>query len=275
MFTTDSIKSEVITVTPAIAEQLLAKNTNNRKVSAIGVAKIKRSLARGEWKLNGEAVKVSQDGRVLDGQHRLIACVESGIPFQTLIITGLPDDVQSTLDTGKSRSIADVLALRGVSNANHVAATVAAVIRIEQYGLRSAFATSSRTPVSAAEAVARLESEPTLEDLSKDTVKLGRVGLPARIASALYYVFSGISVEDTDYFFRKLYEGDDLVYSDPILTLRNTLLSTKDTARGDRNPVWIAAVTIKAWNKYRSGEPLSLIKWNPGGANPEKFPEPK
>jgi hypothetical protein len=34
-------------------------------------------------------------------------------------------------------------------------------------------------------------------------------------------------------------------------------------------------VFIKAWNAYRSGETIELLRWSPGGAKPERFPEPR
>ena len=33
-------------------------------------------------------------------------------------------------------------------------------------------------------------------------------------------------------------------------------------------------LVIKAWNAYRNGDELRLLRFKPGGANPEKFPMP-
>jgi len=46
-------------------------------------------------------------------------------------------------------------------------------------------------------------------------------------------------------------------------------------ARGERNQRYIAALVIKAWNAYRDGAPVRQLKYRIGGANPEKFPEPR
>ncbi len=32
------------------------------------------------------------------------------------------------------------------------------------------------------------------------------------------------------------------------------------------------AITVKAWNAYRDGRELRLLKWSPGGSSPEPFP---
>lgn len=270
--TTTTLSVQTITITPEYAEKLLGRNTHNRKVSPTNLARVKHALLRGEWKLNGEAIKIAADGRILDGQHRLLASVETGLSFETLVISGLDSETQNTMDTGKSRTLPDVLGLAGYGSASSLAATIAGVIRLQRHGARISLHASSAYPVSVTEAMARLQSEPSLEDLARETKKFGRIGLPGRVASVLYYYFSTIDATDADYFFEKLFAGDSLDRGNPILTLRNALIASK-TTKGSANPVHLAAITIKAWNKYRAGESASILRFTPGGANPEAFPE--
>lgn len=272
------IKTNIVTVTAEDAERLLARNTRNRKVSRTALEQIKASLVRGEWKLNGEAVKVASDGTILDGQHRLYACVETGISFPTLLITGLEHDTQDTMDTGKVRSHADVLALNGYANATTLAATVVAIIRAERYSIKAAMSSSGGSaawPVTRKQMLDRLDSEPTLTDIANFGKKYGRIGLSGRAASTLFYFFSKIDADDAEHFFSKILTGDGLERGNPILTLRNHLITLKDDSKGERNLRYVAAVTIKAWNKFREGEQLSQMKFRTGGANPEVFPEPR
>ena len=72
--------------------------------------------------LNGETVKIASDGTILDGQHRLYACIQAGVPFETVVIRGLPPEAQDTIDTGMARKFADQLALRGEVNTPLLAA---------------------------------------------------------------------------------------------------------------------------------------------------------
>lgn len=39
----------------------------------------------------------------------LSACIEAGVPFRTLLVTGVPHETWTTVDTGKVRSAGDVL----------------------------------------------------------------------------------------------------------------------------------------------------------------------
>lgn len=275
MYISDSIKTEVVTVTPERAQQLLEQNKNNRRVSAKNLEKVEAIMSRGEWRLNGEAIKVSTSGRVLDGQHRLLASVNTGTTFQTLIVYGLPDETQETMDSGKSRTLADILSLRGYKSTHSLAAIVTAIIRSEIYGIKSAVSSGTAArPVTNHQAVRRLETEPTLADIYNHVYGATKVGLQGKIAGMLYYRFSEIDSEDADFFFDRLASGAGLERNHPILSLRALLLNLK-SAPGTSNTTYVTAVTIKAWNKFRAGEDCTQLKFRTGGANPEAFPEPK
>ena len=141
--------------------------------------------------------------------------------------------------------------------------------------MRAAVKSSAVYPVSNQEALARLESEPTIADVARDTQRFGRIGLPGRLAAILYYAFSKIDADDAEAFFDRLASGEGLVRGNPIFVLRAALLGSK-TAKGSANPVWLSALTIKAWNKFRAGDDaVGLLKFTQGGAYPEAFPEPK
>lgn len=269
-----SIETRIETITPEAAKGYLIKNTRNRKVGGVNYNKIKTSLQRGEWKLNGEAIKIASDGTILDGQHRLMASAETGVSFETLIVTGLPYDTQDTMDTGKTRTLADVLTLNGWKSGTIVAAVVAAIVRTEKYGLRAAFGSNSGWTVTNKEALDRLDNEPAIADVAAWSSRMSRLGLHGRTSGALFYVFSKIDAEDTEFFFARLQSGDGLVTGDSILTLRNLLIAHK-SSRGTLPQSYLAAVTIKAWNKFRAGEQCVQLKFTLGGANPERFPEPK
>lgn len=60
-------------VTPEMAENILAARGPNRNVSASVINKYARDMLAGRWQLNGQTIKISKDGQLLDGQHRLEA----------------------------------------------------------------------------------------------------------------------------------------------------------------------------------------------------------
>lgn len=115
------MKIETITLTPAKASELLKRNTNNRNVKKQRIVLYVNDILNNNWKLNGESIKVSKDGVILDGQHRLIAVVKANKSIETLLITDLQQDVLPTIDTGSSRTGGDVLNLHGITNSNSIA----------------------------------------------------------------------------------------------------------------------------------------------------------
>lgn len=272
-----SISARIVKLTPEYAEELLARNPRNRKFSPRNYAVVKRAVERGEWELNGEAIKVSADGYILDGQHRCAAVVETGVPIETFLIEGLPDSTQDTMDTGKSRNLADVLSIRGEINGNGLAALIRRHYAYERLGLAQALGTSLGGAATIREHLDWFHRNEWVRDYVTPGKAMGRTARPLSGATAgfLMRIFDEIDREDSDYFWARLVDGAGLDADSPILCLRQTLKTMALDARGERNQRYIAALVIKAWNAYRDGAPVRQLKYRIGGANPEKFPEPR
>lgn len=119
-----SVIAKVEMITPEEAATLLGRNVRNRNVRIRVVNKYARDLMAGKFVLNGESVKVDENGRLLDGQHRCLACVETGLPFESVVVRGLPPEVQMTIDQGTKRTVSDQLNMQGVAYAHGVAACI-------------------------------------------------------------------------------------------------------------------------------------------------------
>lgn len=118
-FITTSIQTGVAQITPELAKHLLATtNHDNRPLKPAHVKMLSTALKNDEWMLNGETIAFSKSGRLLDGQHRLTACVNTGKAFQTVIIKGIEDEAAfGKIDTGKPRSVTDLMSLQGLPKA--------------------------------------------------------------------------------------------------------------------------------------------------------------
>jgi len=105
------MKSEVRTITPTVAESILATSNGNRTWKTAKLNSYARDMTAGNWTTNGEPIIIDVHGVLIDGHHRLTACIKSGVPFETLVVWGAPVDAQKTIDMGASRTAADVLQL--------------------------------------------------------------------------------------------------------------------------------------------------------------------
>lgn len=269
--------ASTITLTPEKAAELLDRNPRNRRVSAKNYSMIKRAIERGEWELNGEAIKVAVDGFLLDGQHRCHAVIETGIPIETFLIEGLPNRTQDTMDTGKIRTLGNVLDIRGEKSATRLAAIVTSLHAMETFGLRAGVHTGRRDPVTVKERLDYLEQNPWIRDILEPLRGIQRASHYSGVAmlAPLYVTFANIDEEDAEFFWSRVRDGLELHEKSPIYVLRKTLRTISEDSRGERNTLYIAAITIKAWNAYRDGADVSQLRWRAGGAKPEAFPEPR
>ncbi len=105
------IKSEMVLVTPEMARQYLAFNEQNRRVRAGWVNYLAYTIRSGEWKPTHQGIAFSESGRLLDGQHRMLAIVKADIPVNIMVTYGLPDDAFAAIDNGIKRTDGDLTRL--------------------------------------------------------------------------------------------------------------------------------------------------------------------
>lgn len=97
---------------PKMAEGFLQKNTCNRTLRDSWVYELGRIMESGQWKFNGDPIRIDKYGRLIDGQHRCFACWLTGIPVEVLIVYELDMEVQSTIDRGPRRTTADDMSIQ-------------------------------------------------------------------------------------------------------------------------------------------------------------------
>lgn len=129
-----SLKHVEIFISPRLARDMLQfsqrgavnKNNKNRKLSRSKVNKYAEAMMAGRWCLTGEPIIISDDGEILNGHHRLQACLEAGVGFISTVTYGVIDDLSfAHIDVGNMRSRAQVLEMSGVKVSAQVLSRVA------------------------------------------------------------------------------------------------------------------------------------------------------
>lgn len=121
-------------ITPEMAKQHLVHNTRNRFVSDRLKGQYGRAMAQlNGWPFVGTALVFGPGGEVLDGQHRLLACVESGQPFATLVVENVPLEYQPYLDAGRKRTAADMAAINKIPNGNLITSAARTLLNWEHW----------------------------------------------------------------------------------------------------------------------------------------------
>lgn len=261
---------EIVSVTPQLAEAWLGKNTHNRNVRPRVVDAYARDMARGDWKLNGEAIKFGADGVLLDGQHRLHAIVRAGVTVPVLVVTGLPSDTQTTMDTGAKRTAADALSLIGEAHSKTLAGGARRALIWDRLD-RKGYITQG-TAATNAELLATIERYPDLR-ASAEYADSQRKYVPLAAAPLCFchWALSGIALDHADAFFDALGSGANLGRRNPVLVLRQRLIENATSPNKTPENILVAWM-FKAWNASRAGKEINLIRYSPNAG--EEYPIP-
>lgn len=261
---------QVVTLTPDAAMALLEHNTLNRPLSDPHVKRIAGQILDGKWRYNGDTIKVSDDGMVLDGQHRLWAIVEAKKPVETIVVHGIHRDAFATVDTlRKPRHGADILALNGLSQ--HRAVVSSALQWLLRYQ-KGAFDTGISRPENRVE-VADIEeaysAHPTMVTAVERAKGLRYLANPALIAFVYFIAYNRDPVL-ADQMMDTLDNPSGTRATHPFFVLRGWMLNQK--AKGHRiDGVTVAAVMVKALNAAKAGKRIERLMWRKQGG--ELFPD--
>lgn len=119
------MKAEIITITPDMAKRMLEHNyTDNRNIRKAYVNQLAAVMRNGRYiSENGQTIVLGEDDGILyDGQHRLMAIVESGCT-QVMLVVWITNgkDAYKTINNGTKRNAADFIRLPNRNNAAAVA----------------------------------------------------------------------------------------------------------------------------------------------------------
>jgi hypothetical protein len=286
------VSAEMTEITPGMAKEWMdrharvvsgnraangGKARDNRPVrwGDDGVAGYARDMKAGKWRRNGETIKIARDGTVPDGQHRLWACMEAGVPFWSLVATGVEPDAQDTIDIGIGRKFSDQLAIKNEPSAVVLASVTRWSLRW-LHGVRAGTAGAGKYKPTQQEMLDFLAVTPHLRDATAFAVK-ARQSFKSVRASAwgmAWILFNSTDPIAGQVFLERLMDGAGLPMGHPALAFRARIWNAVEN--GERlNEQEQLALMILAWNAWREGRELTRLQLPKGGLTPKNFPEPK
>jgi hypothetical protein len=93
-----------VRITPAIAESWLDYNQNNRNIRRFHKQKVVDDITSGQFIETPVSISFGRDGTLYDGQHRLVACVESGKAIRCLVVFNASKESRKHIDGGAPRN---------------------------------------------------------------------------------------------------------------------------------------------------------------------------
>lgn len=264
------LKTETVLVTPELASKFLATQIKNRPVTTANLDHYSRMMKEGKWELNGEAIKFNTEGNLIDGQHRLRAVIRSGKSVSMLVVNGLNGRAFETLDTGKTRSGADLLALEGYSQTSPLSAAARSLFSYQagvwagkSYGLGY---------VSPLEIVDIIRANPDLVTavaaLKGVYREFGRLWSPG-YGAFLLCVARRQSPIKADQFFNEVSTGKVDSLDAITWVLRERLMTSAASPAQRLQPQTKSAFCVKAWIAYRDDRIVERLRF----AKNEEFPK--
>lgn len=111
----EPMETRLTLVTPSMAREWLARNTDNRPLRPGVVEGFLVAWRRGEWKVTHQGIAFAKSGRLLDGQHRLTFISE--LPENTTVpmnvSADLDEDAFDAIDQGFKRTVSDLYMVSG------------------------------------------------------------------------------------------------------------------------------------------------------------------
>ena len=88
----NEVFSEVAELSPILAGLLLVRNVRNRPIKKSRVAKWARAMEEGRWRLHHQGLAISNEGNLLDGQHRAHAVIASARTIPMAVTFGIEEN---------------------------------------------------------------------------------------------------------------------------------------------------------------------------------------
>jgi hypothetical protein len=269
-----ALTAQVMTITPALARQWDAEDKSLRRpLRRRKIIRFAEDMQAGRWALNGQTIKRTADRRVIDGWHRLVACVEAGVPFDSLVVDGLPPEVIDTVDTGTARTMADQLTLRGEKHS----AVFGATARWAYFWLRGQrIKGSGDADPSHSQLMELIEAEPRIREAAEwaDHARAVFKPVAGSVWGMAWLALHGADHLAAEVFLNDVLTGANLPEKHPALAFRNRIIRAK-FGSDPLNPNEQLACLIICWNAWRAGRDLDRPNLPKGSLTSRNFPAPK
>jgi hypothetical protein len=265
----------VETIGPKQAKKYLDMMPHNRRQRGRVKDRYIKAMAKGQWKLTGEAIKFNTRGELIDGQHRLEAIIATGKTVEILVCRNVPPEAFMELDTGANRTPADLLTVAGYNYTSGVASAIrhiTSIYKVEAGTVAPGSLARERIDPETLLEYAEAHSATLIEAVQKTMSRQAKTVLsPPSMYAALYYIFSEHNKKAADQFFQTLIDGIgyERGRQDPIYQLHRLLGQFKNDKHHRRPNFYKCAITIKAWNAFQMREPIGALRFTEKEGWPE------
>lgn len=251
----EGLRATVELVTPELAKAWLLENIDyNRKVKRGKVDAMVRDIKARQFRLTGQAIQFDSNGKLFDGQNRLVAVIEADMPVQMLVARGVDPKAVEVVDSGSARTTADVLHMKGEANWVQLAAA-ARLGRLYESGKIGI----NRNQATHSELLDFVKLNPDLRAATGMAVSFSsQIDIPPSALAAAIWTLRRVDEEKASQWFTQLATGTYMAPGEPVLALsrRITAIRRNNLKMGPWE--WLSLI-IRAWNATRAGKSLASI----------------
>lgn len=246
--------SEVVDLTPELADVLLRRNAGNRNVRITKLNQYVSDITNDRWQLNGETIQVSRDGELNNGQHRCSAVIAAHKSIRTFMIFGVSRESRTTVDVGATRTPGDHLGVMGFRNATTLAGVTRLVLAYEASSSQDLGQTGRITAAAINDRVVKDEGLVEAAHFSVTNAKARRF-VPPSVLGFVYYELMKIDPDKAQVFMNQVATGTDLARDDPSFVVRDTLMNRTALAKDLK-----AEVIMRGWEAFVNDKKIKTIR---------------
>jgi hypothetical protein len=269
---TSHTEFHIVEISPEIAKKLLSITDSKvqRKFKRAHILSLSEDMKNGDFiNNNGDTIRQDCQGNIIDGQHRLAACIEANYTLKTIFVKGLQTDTIKTIDIGqKTRTFTDVLEINHRKNykyANQITSAVKFIYRFNHSVYADGTESSGKGRMNTNQFLKWIDKNPEIIDFIAETMLVvcnGDKLIPASIFCGLKWILDKYNKTESDKFFQMLSDGIGIDKTSSIYLLRKRILSCKfgkNTKQNNMTKSELIFTIVKSWNYYLDGKKTTLM----------------
>jgi hypothetical protein len=260
--------AEFTLITPEWCEQMLKHhNRRNRTIRNSVVARYVAAMQAGHWPMTGQPIILDWNGDVLDGQHRMTACMQSGVPIYILVVSGIDPAVMPAIDKNAPRKTRDTFGLLGKPKPGDRSAVVRPL-----WALSNGVSLGNTTSLFALDDFTLDEVDNQFSEILDAALPLAErlyksrgLGKKSWGTAIAWMLHEGANPELVREFAESVETGVQLSAEDPRYQLRNWCERARRVGGQKRTlrPDELVIAVIKAWNFWVTGKTVKTFAVKP------------
>jgi hypothetical protein len=247
------------TISVQQAEGLLNTRRRQRPIRPAKVAFWKNAIDHGQMLTTFQGIAISTEGELMDGQHRLLGCIEANKPIRVMVFFNRPEHEFTAYDRGVMRTVGDDLVMYGEADGSSAGVLQAAGRLVFHHDAgRVPWVGAPATTVT--DVLAVMERHPKLRETVEECYHnrgAGRHLAPAP-AGAFFTLFREVDEAAAMLFLTQVRDGSHIGTGFPAMLMRNCIERDRSRRYSDARQAFMIRL-VHAWNAFYEDRTVNVL----------------